>query len=93
MANFVICLEMRDRNRDYGRLRELMMKMAAAQVLESVWFASINGRAEQLCDAIRTVIYPTDSIVVVRLQDNGSSDWAEFHDPREGLRWLETHYR
>ena len=44
MANFVICLEIRDRTRDYDRLRQLLAKMAAAQVLETVWFASVAGR-------------------------------------------------
>jgi hypothetical protein len=93
MANFVICLEIQERRRDYGDLRRMLEKMAAAQVLESVWFTSINGRAEQLRDALRAVIHPGDSIIVVRLQDNGASDWASFYDPREGLRWLQTHYR
>ncbi len=93
MANFVICLEIREKSRDYSRLRQMLTKMAAAQVQESVWFASINGRAEQLKDALRGVIHPGDSIIVVRLQDNDSRDWAEFHDTREGLSWLQTHYR
>lgn len=93
MANFVICLEIREHSRDYSGLRQMLAKMAAAQVQDSVWFASINGRAEQLRDALRTVVYSGDSIIVVRLQDNGSSDWAEFHDPKEGLSWLQTHYR
>ena len=93
MANFVICLEIRERSRDYSRLRQILTNMAAAQVLDSVWFASINGRAEQLRDAIQTVVYPGDSIVVVRLQDTGESDWSAFHEPREGLHWLKTHYR
>jgi hypothetical protein len=92
MANFVICLEIRERSRDYTRLRQLLEKMAAAEALDSVWFASLNGRAEQLKDALRTVIYPGDSFVVVRLQDNGASDWAAYHDPREGLQWLRAHY-
>jgi CRISPR-associated endonuclease Cas2 len=93
MANFVICLEIRETSRDYSRLRQMLTKMAAAQVQNSVWFASINGRAEQLRDALRTVVHSGDSIIVVRLQDNGSRDWAEFHDPKEGLSWLQTHYR
>lgn len=93
MANFVICLEIRDRTRDYDRLRQLLAKMAAAQVFETVWFASVAGRAEQLCDALRTTIHPGDSVVVVRLQDNGASDWASYQDPPDGLRWLQSHYR
>jgi hypothetical protein len=93
MANFVICLEIRDRTRDYDRLRQLLGKMAAAQVLETVWFASVAGRAEQLCDALRAAIYPGDSVIVVRLQDNGASDWASHQDPPDGLRWLQSHYR
>jgi len=93
MANFVICLEIKERSRDYDQLRQLLAKMAAAQVLETVWFASVAGRAEQLRDALRTAIYPGDSIVVVRLQDNGASDWAAHQDPPDGLRWLQAHYR
>jgi hypothetical protein len=93
MANFVICFELRDQRRDYTRLRQVLNQMAAAQVQEAVWFASINGRAEQLKDALRTVIHAGDSVLVVRLQDNGPSDWAAFHEPGEGLQWLETHYR
>jgi hypothetical protein len=93
MANFVICLEIKERSRDYDQLRQLLAKMAAAQVLETVWFASVAGRAEQLRDALRTAIYPGDSIVVVRLQDNGAADWATHQDPPDGLRWLQAHYR
>lgn len=93
MANFIICLEIKERRRDYDRLRQLLAKMAAAQVLETVWLASVAGRAEQLCEALRTAIYPGDSIIIVRLQDNGASDWATYQDPPEGLRWLQSHYR
>ena len=93
MAKFVICFEIKDHLRDYTRLRQVLHQMAAAQVQETVWFTSINGRAEQLKEVLRTVIHPGDSVLVVRLQDNGLSDWAAFHDPGEGLRWLETHYR
>jgi hypothetical protein len=93
MANFIICLDIKERRRDYDRLRQLLTKMAAAQVLETVWLASVAGRAEQLCEALRTAIYPGDSIVVIRLQDNGASDWATCQDPPEGLRWLQSHYR
>ena len=94
MANFIICLEVKERRRDYERLRQLLTKMAAAQLLETVWLSSVAGRAEQLCDALRPAVYPGDSIIVVRLQDNGaSSDWATHQDPPEGLRWLQSHYR
>ncbi len=93
MANFIICLEIKERRRDYDRLRQLLAKMAAAQLLETVWLASVTGRAEQLTDAFRSVIYPGDSIVVIRLQDNDPSDWATYQEPPEGLRWLQSHYR
>lgn len=93
MANFIICLEIKEQRRDYDRLRQLLGKMAAAELLETVWLASVTGRAEQLADALRAVIYPGDSIVVVRLQDNGASDWATYREPPEGLRWLQSHYR
>jgi hypothetical protein len=93
MANFIICLEMRAQRSDYDRLRQLLAKMAAAQLLETVWLASVTGRAEQLTDALRAVIYPGDSIFVIRLQDNGASEWATYQEPPEGLRWLQSHYR
>lgn len=93
MANFIICLEIKERGQDYDKLRQLLTKMAAAQVLETVWLASVAGRAEQLCEALRTAIFPGDSIIVVRLQDNGASDWAAYQDPPEGLQWLRSHYR
>jgi hypothetical protein len=93
MANFIICLEIKERSRDYEHLRQLLKKMAAAQILETVWLTSVAGRADQLRDALRATIHPGDSIIVMRLQDNGSSDWAAYQDPPEGLRWLQEHYR
>jgi len=73
MANFIICLEIKERSRDYEHLRQLLKKMAAAQILETVWLTSVAGRADQLRDALRATIHPGDSIIVMRLKTMGAS--------------------
>jgi CRISPR/Cas system-associated endoribonuclease Cas2 len=93
MPNYMICYDVRAKNHDYKPLYALLNKMGAAHLQNSVWFASVNGPAEGLRDAIHAVMHNDDTIAVVRLPNDAAvSDWATWIDRQTGVVWLKAHY-
>ena len=80
------------KERNYTRLYKLLSEWRAVPLLESLWFANLNGTAAGVRDALTKVGDSDDTFAVIELK-NGS-DWATLKsaDPR-GIRWLQANIK
>jgi hypothetical protein len=71
--------------RDYKPLYALLLQWKAVRVLESFWFATLTGPAEQIRDIIRARLDGDDHVLVIQLRPG--LDWAAFAK-LAGVNWL-----
>jgi len=73
--------------RDYKKLYELLDRWGAKRILESLWFANLNGTATAGREALKSVADADDAFLVIELQEG--SDWAHTRGVyKTGSEWL-----
>jgi hypothetical protein len=75
--------------RDYAECYKLLRKWRAKRLLESLWFADLNGTADAVLKAVDAALGNNASVAVVQVFSNG--DWSTMAAQKEGVQWLQTH--
>lgn len=75
------------RQRNYSRLYKLLADWGAKRILDSTWFANLNGSAVAVLNALKAVGDSDDAFFVVELKPD--SDWATTKGVyQQGADWL-----
>lgn len=77
------------RDKDYTPIWNQLRQWGAKRILESVWFAELNGTAAAVRDTLKTASRNEDSLIVVELKSG--SGWAASGAQEEGVTWLRQH--
>lgn len=86
MAKYLITYDYH-KDRNYELLYELLNKWNAKRIVESVWFANLNGDAVAVRSALQRVADSDDVFVVIELIKE--SDWAYSAGVQaDGATWL-----
>ena len=85
MALFMISYD-QHRDKDYTPVWTQLRHWGAKRILESVWFANLNGTAISVRDALQRASRNEDSLVVVEIK--AGSLWAAKGAQSEGVEWL-----
>lgn len=74
---------------DYTECYKLMRKWRAKRLLQSLWFANLNGTADDVLKAVNSALGNNAGVAVVQVFQNG--DWSTIRAQKEGVQWLEEH--
>jgi CRISPR/Cas system-associated endoribonuclease Cas2 len=89
MALYVVTYDERAKpGHNYKPLYDLLNSWKAAHLQNSVWLASINGKAIDVVNAMLTHMHADDTAAAIEIKVG--SDWATRGVRPEGTAWLKT---
>ena len=86
MASYIVSYDLHQQ-RHYQPVWNLLESMAATRLLESLWVVTSALTAQQIRDALQTVIDNDDSTAVIELKPG--SWWANRLAKPAGVQWLQ----
>lgn len=89
MAYYMISYDIRARpGHDYQPLYDQLNSWGATHLQNSIWLASLNGKAAVVRDVLRNHMHTDDTFCVLQIFPN--SDWATWNARTTGTDWLKA---
>lgn len=74
---------------DYTQCYKLLAEWKAERLLQSLWFANLDGTADAVLKALDTALGHNAAVAVVEVFANG--DWSTIRAQQQGVQWLQQH--
>lgn len=90
MKNYIISYDLHDQ-RHYQPVWDLLNRIGAVRLLESLWMVTTAHGSAQLRDALRATADNDDSFVVIELI--AGAEWSAWSAKSAGANWLTANVR
>jgi len=90
MKNYIISYDLHDQ-RNYQPVWDLLNRIGAVRLLESLWVVTTAHGSAQIRDALKAAADQDDSIVVIELI--AGAEWSSWNAKPAGTNWLTTNVR